>query len=316
MRYLSLRAKRLLSSQYWSLQARRFWRSRYLLIMMAFPFVYLFIFQYMPIYGAQIAFRNFTPLRGIWGSPWVGFDNFRQFFGSVFFFRLFRNTIVISVVQLAFTFPAAIVLALMINELRVKYLKKSVQTILYLPHFISVVVVAGLVVAILGPSGIVNSIIRFFGRDTVFFFIEPNYFPFILAFTDLWQSTGFNSIIYLAALSSIDPGLYEAAVMDGASRYQQIKKITLPCLVPTIVVLLILAMGNIFTVGFQRILLLYNPSIYYRADVIGTFVFRRGLGAQDFSYAAAVDMFNSVLNLGMIVFFNKFMRRIGETSLW
>jgi len=284
--------------------------------MMAFPFVYLFIFQYMPIYGAQIAFRNFTPLRGIWGSPWVGFDNFRQFFGSVFFFRLFRNTIVISVVQLAFTFPAAIVLALMINELRVKYLKKSVQTILYLPHFISVVVVAGLVVAILGPSGIVNSIIRFFGRDTVFFFIEPNYFPFILAFTDLWQSTGFNSIIYLAALSSIDPGLYEAAVMDGASRYQQIKKITLPCLVPTIVVLLILAMGNIFTVGFQRILLLYNPSIYYRADVIGTFVFRRGLGAQDFSYAAAVDMFNSVLNLGMIVFFNKFMRRIGETSLW
>ena len=316
MRYMSSQAKRFWNSRYLTSQARRFWRSRYLLIMMAVPFVYLFIFQYMPIYGAQIAFRNFTPLRGVWGSPWVGFDNFRQFFGSVFFFRLFRNTVVISVVQLAFTFPAAIILALMINELRIKYLKKSVQTILYLPHFISVVVVAGLVVAILSPSGVVNSMIRFFGGETVFFFIEPNYFPFILAFTDLWQSTGFNSIIYLAALSSIDPGLYEAAVMDGASRYQQIKKITLPCLIPTIVILLILAMGNIFTVGFQRILLLYNPSIFYRADVIGTFVFRRGLGAQDFSFAAAVDMFNSVLNLTMIIIFNKFMRRLGETSLW
>jgi len=313
---MSSQAKRFWNSRYLTSQARRFWRSRYLLIMMAVPFVYLFIFQYMPIYGAQIAFRNFTPLRGVWGSPWVGFDNFRQFFGSVFFFRLFRNTVVISVVQLAFTFPAAIILALMINELRIKYLKKSVQTILYLPHFISVVVVAGLVVAILSPSGVVNSMIRFFGGETVFFFIEPNYFPFILAFTDLWQSTGFNSIIYLAALSSIDPGLYEAAVMDGASRYQQIKKITLPCLIPTIVILLILAMGNIFTVGFQRILLLYNPSIFYRADVIGTFVFRRGLGAQDFSFAAAVDMFNSVLNLTMIIIFNKFMRRLGETSLW
>ena len=297
-------------------QGRRAWRSRFLLLMMSIPFVYLFIFQYMPIYGTQIAFRDFTPLRGIWGSPWVGFDNFRQFFSSVFFFRLFRNTVTISLLQLSFTFPGAIILALMINELRIKYLKKTVQTVLYLPHFISVVVVAGLIVGILSPSGIINSIIRQFGGETIFFFTVPNYFPFILAFSDLWQSSGFNTIVYLAALSSIDPGLYEAAVMDGASRWKQVTKITLPCLVPTIVVLLILAMGNIFTVGFQRILLLYNPTIYYRADVIGTFVFRRGLGAQDFSYAAAVDMFNSVLNLAMIVFFNKFMRRIGETSLW
>jgi len=269
------------------------------------------------MYGAQIAFRDYRIIDGIWGSRWVGFDNFRQFFNSVFFFRLLRNTVVISALQIALTFPAAILLALMINEMRNKRVKKSVQTIVYMPHFISVVVVAGIIRGVLAPnSGIINVIAEAITGRTIFFFNEPQFFPWILAFSDVWQSTGFNSIIYLAAISSIDPGLYEAAVMDGASRMKQIRHVTIPALVPTIVILFILQIGGLFTVGFQRILLLYNPTIYETADIIQTFVFRRGIGAQDFSYAAAVDMFNAFLNLAMLVIFNKVMRRFAETSLW
>lgn len=296
---------------------KRAWRSRYLLIMILIPLIHIVIFSYLPMYGAQIAFRDYRIIDGIWGSRWVGFDNFRQFFNSVFFFRLLRNTVVISALQIALTFPAAILLALMINEMRNKRVKKSVQTIVYMPHFISVVVVAGIIRGVLAPnSGIINVIAEAITGRTIFFFNEPQFFPWILAFSDVWQSTGFNSIIYLAAISSIDPGLYEAAVMDGASRMKQIRHVTIPALVPTIVILFILQIGGLFTVGFQRILLLYNPTIYETADIIQTFVFRRGIGAQDFSYAAAVDMFNAFLNLAMLVIFNKVMRRFAETSLW
>ena len=295
----------------------RAWRSRYLLIMIAIPLAHIIVFSYMPMYGAQIAFRNYRIIDGIWGSPWVGFAHFRAFFNSVFFFRLFRNTLVISGLQLAMTFPAAILMALMINELRNKRLKKGVQTVVYMPYFISVVVVAGIIRGVLAPnSGIINVLAEMITGRTIFFFNEPALFPWILAFSDVWQSTGFNSIIYLAAISSIDPGLYEATVMDGASRLKQIRHITLPALVPTIVILFILQIGGLFTIGFQRILLLYNPTIYSTADIIQTFVFRRGIGQQDFSYAAAIDIFNNTLNLIMLLFFNKLMRRFAETSLW
>ena len=296
---------------------QRAWRSRYLLFMIMFPLAHIIIFSYHPMYGAQIAFRNYRIIDGIWGSPWVGFDHFRAFFNSVFFFRLFRNTLVISGLQLAMTFPAAILMALMVNELRNKRLKKGVQTVVYMPYFISVVVVAGIIRGVLAPnSGIINVIAEMITGRTIFFFNEPALFPWILAFSDVWQSTGFNSIIYLAAISSIDPGLYEATVMDGASRLKQIRHITLPALVPTIVILFILQIGGLFTIGFQRILLLYNPTIYSTADIIQTFVFRRGIGQQDFSYAAAIDIFNNTLNLIMLLVFNKLMRRFAETSLW
>jgi len=285
--------------------------------MIAIPLAHIIVFSYMPMYGAQIAFRNYRIIDGIWGSPWVGFAHFRAFFNSVFFFRLFRNTLVISGLQLAMTFPAAILMALMINELRNKRLKKGVQTVVYMPYFISVVVVAGIIRGVLAPnSGIINVLAEMITGRTIFFFNEPALFPWILAFSDVWQSTGFNSIIYLAAISSIDPGLYEATVMDGASRLKQIRHITLPALVPTIVILFILQIGGLFTIGFQRILLLYNPTIYSTADIIQTFVFRRGIGQQDFSYAAAIDIFNNTLNLIMLLFFNKLMRRFAETSLW
>ena len=296
---------------------KKAWRSRYLLLMMAFPLTYLILFEYIPMYGAQIAFRHFNPFQGIWKSEWAGVYHFKQFFQSVFFFRLFRNTLVISLIQLAFTFPLPIIIALMLNDVRNRYAKQSIQTVIYLPHFVSVVVVVGLIFAVLSPySGIVNRFIKIFGIGPVFFFNEPKYFPFILALADVWQNTGWGTIVYLAAITAIDPTLYEAAVVDGANRYKQLVHITLPSIMPTIITLFILRMGGLFSVGYQRILLLYNPTIYETADVIGTFVYRRGILGQEYSFSAAVGLFNSVLNLFMIVVFNKIMRRISETSLW
>ena len=296
---------------------KKAWRSRYLLLMMFFPFVYLILFEYIPMYGAQIAFRQFNPFQGIWKSEWVGFYHFKQFFQSVFFFRLFRNTLVISLIQLAFTFPLPIIVALMLNEVRNRYVKQSIQTIIYLPHFVSVVVVVGLIFAVLSPySGIINSFIKLLGAEPIYFFNEPKYFPFILGLADVWQNTGWGTIVYLAAITAIDPTLYEAAVVDGAGRYKQMFNITIPSIMPTIITLFILKMGGLFSVGYQRILLLYNPTIYETADVIGTFVYRRGILGQEYSFSSAVGLFNSVLNLIMIVTFNKIMRRVSETSLW
>lgn len=297
--------------------AKRAWRSRYLLAMIVLPMVYLLLFNYIPMYGAQIAFRDYNPFLGILESPWVGAKHFEDFFDSVYFGRLLRNTVVISVVQLLITFPAAIVLSLMINEVQTSFIKKTVQTAVYLPHFISTVVVVGIVTGVLAPgTGIINQIIRFFGGKQVLFFNEAKYFPFIIAFSELWQNAGWGTVIYLAAITGIDPGLYEAAVIDGASRFRQVIHITLPGLTPTIVVLFILRMGSLFSVGFQKILLMYNPTIYETADIISTFVYRRGIGGQEYSYAAAVDLFNSVINLILLLTCNRVMRRLSDSSLW
>ena len=299
------------------LYKKRAWRSRYLLLMMMFPFVYLIIFAYIPMYGAQIAFREYNPSSGIWGSEWVGFAHFKSFFGSVFFGRLLRNTLVISITQLVFTFPLPIIIALMLNEVMNRHVKRTIQTVIYLPHFISVVVVAGLVFAVLSPSsGIINRIIVFFGNEPVYFFNEPKYFPFIVALREVWQNTGWGTIVYLAAITSIDPSLYEAAVVDGANRFKQLVSITLPAIMPTIVVLFILRIGGIFTLGYQGILLLYNPTIFETSDIIQTFVYRRGLAGMEYSFGTAVDMFNSICNLIMLLVFNRIMRRVSETSLW
>lgn len=298
-------------------QGKRAWRSRYLLLMILFPMVYLYLFNYVPMYGAQIAFRDYNPFLGVLGSPFVGLKHFRDFFSSIYFGRLLRNTLTISLVQLLLTFPAAVILSLMINEVQNRYLKKTVQTIVYLPHFISTVVVVGIVMGVLSPgAGIVNRIINALGGQTVMFFNEPKYFPFIIAGSELWQNTGWGTVVYLAAITSIDPGLYEASVMDGASRFKQMLHITLPSLIPTIVVLFILRMGSLFSVGYQKILLMYNPTIYETADIIPTFVYRRGIGGQEYSYGTAVDLFNSAMNLVLLLTFNRIMRRVSETSLW
>ena len=296
---------------------KRAYRSRYLLLMMFFPFVYLIIFHYVPMYGVQIAFRDYNPYLGILNSPWVGFEHFIDFFTSTYFWRLLRNTVTISLLQLCLAFPAAIVLALMINELEHKYFKKAVQTIAYLPHFISSVVVCGLVLSVLATrTGIVNQLISSLGMEEISFMTRSHMFPMILVLTEIWQNTGWGSIIYLAAMTSIDPALYEAAIVDGASRWQQIRNITLPCVLPTIIIQFILKVGGLFTVGYQKILLLYNPQIYENADVIGTYVYRRGLMGLEYSFGAAVDLFNTVLNLIMLLVFNAICRKVSDTSLW
>lgn len=296
---------------------QRAYQSRYLLLMMFIPFVYLIIFHYIPMYGVQIAFRDYNPYLGILESPWVGFAHFVDFFTSTYFWRLIRNTLAISLLQLFLAFPAAIILALMINDMENKYFQKAVQTIAYLPHFISSVVVAGLVLSVLATrTGIINQARHALGLEEIAFMTKSSYFPFIMVFTEIWQNTGWGSIIYLAAMTAIDPALYEAAIVDGASRWQQICSITLPCILPTIIIQFILKVGGLFTVGYQKILLLYNPQIYENADVIGTYVYRRGLMGLEYSFGAAVDLFNTVLNLLMLLVFNAICRRVSDTSLW
>ncbi|MFI3228282.1 MAG: ABC transporter permease subunit [Clostridia bacterium] len=300
--------------QIWKKQAIR---SRYLLMMMSIPFVYLIIFQYMPIYGLQIAFKDFNPFLGVKESPWVGFYHFKDFFSSTYFWRLIRNTVVISLVNLAFTFTFPIIVALQINEINNKYFKRTVQTIVYLPHFISVVVVSGLVLSALSlRTGTVNQMLTTLGFAQIDFMGQASLFPFILAIADVWQGTGWASIIYLAAMTSIDPTLYEAAVMDGASRLKQVINITIPSIMPVIIIQFILKVGHLFNVSFQKILLLYNERIYETADVIATYVYRRGLMGQEYSFGAAVGLFNNLVNLAMLLTFNYICRRISETSLW
>ena len=292
-------------------------RSRYLLLMMSVPFVYLMIFHYRPIYGLQIAFKDFNPFLGMKDSPWVGFEHFIDFFQSEYFFRLIRNTLVISLTNLAFTFPLPIIIALTINEISNRYFKKTVQTIIYLPHFISSVVVAGLVLSALSlRTGAVNQALSAAGAEQIDFMNNASFFPFIIAGADVWQGTGWASIIYLAAMTGVDQSLYEAAVMDGASKWKQITNITIPAILPTIIIQFILKVGQLFNVSFQKILLLYNPRIYETADVISTYVYRRGLLGQEYSFGAAVGLFNNLVNLAMLLTFNYICKKTSENSLW
>ena len=258
------------------------------LYLLIFPvIIYYFIFHYRPMGGAIIAFKDYVPKKGIWGSNWVGFKHFINFFKSNFFFRIFKNTVVINVSTLIFGFPAPIILALLINEIKRKNFKKTVQTITYLPHFISLVVVAGVIKDFTADYGIINDIIAFFGGERRTLLNFPHLFVPIYVISDIWQGVGWGSIIYLAALSSIDPALYEAAEIDGAGRWKQTLAITIPSILPTIVIMLILRMGSIFNVGYEKIILLYNPLIYETSDVISSFVYRRGLLEANYSFSTA-----------------------------
>ncbi len=278
--------------------------------------LYYLIFHYFPMVGAVIAFKNYIPKKGILGSDWIGFKHFISFFQSHYFFRIFKNTVVINVSTLIFGFPAPIILALLINEIKRQRFKKTVQTITYLPHFISLVVVAGLIKDFTADYGIINDFIAFFGGERRALLNSPNLFVPIYVLSDIWQGVGWGSIIYLAALSAIDPELYEAAEIDGAGRWKQTLAITLPSILPTVVILLILRMGSIFNVGYEKIILLYNPLIYETADVISSFVYRRGLLEANYSFSTAVGLFNSVLNFSMLLIANSISRKVNETSLW
>ncbi|NCN04926.1 MAG: sugar ABC transporter permease [Spirochaetales bacterium] len=293
-----------------------FHRDKELLLMLLPVVVYFIVFHYIPMYGATIAFKNYTPAKGFTGSPWVGFVHFVRFFNSVFFSRVVINTFAISALSLLFGFPAPIILALLLNEVKLRWFKNSVQTITYLPHFISLVVIIGLLREFTLTDGVVNDMLSFFGVQRRPLLQFPEYFRTLFVVSEVWQTIGWNSIIYLAALSGVDPELYEAAKIDGANRWKQTIHITLPSIQSTIMILLILRMGRLFTVGFEKIILMYSPSTYSVADVISTLVYRTGLLEMNFSYSTAVGLFNSLINFLMLLLANKLSKRFSETSLW
>ena len=292
-------------------------RDKYLLLLVLPVLLYYFIFHYIPMYGIVIAFKNFKPLLGILGSEWAGFKYFELFFDSPYFWRLLKNTFLLSIYSLLWGFPIPILFALMLNELREGLFKKSVQTISYLPHFISIVVIAGMITNFTSPQGgVINTMLGWFGMEPIHFLTESSWFRDVYISSSIWQSFGWSSIIYLAAISGIDPQLYEAAEMDGANRWQKMWRITLPCLVPTIVILLILNVGNLMDVGFEKINLLYNPTTYETADVISTYVYRQGILSADYSYSTAIGLFNNIINLVLLLSVNRISRKLSETSLW
>lgn len=292
-------------------------RRNYSLYLLMIPvFLFYFFFMYKPMYGAIIAFKDFNPADGILGSPWVGFDNFRKFFGSTYFKRVFFNTLKISFSTLIFCFPAPILLALLINELRSKLFTKTVQTITYLPHFISMVVICGMIKDFTTENGIINSIISLFGGTPSNLLDNPSYFVPIYVISEIWQGIGWGSIIYLAALSGIDAELYEAARIDGAGRWRQTLSITLPCLMPTVITMFLLRVGQTMTISYEKIILLYNPLTYETADVISSFVYRKGLVESQYSYSTAVGLLNSVINFLLVYICNTLSRKFNDSGLW
>lgn len=268
------------------------------------------------MYGAMIAFKDFSPGKGILGSSWVGLKHFNTFFRSVYFFRIIKNTLLINILNLAFGFPAPIILALLLNELKNAIFKRLVQTISYLPHFISVMVICGMIIDFTASKGIINDLIELFGGERGALLLRPELFRTIYVSTNIWQEVGWGSIIYLAALSGIDYQLYEAATIDGAGRFRQLMHITLPGIAPIIIILLILRIGQMMNVGFEKIILLYNPNTYETADVISSFVYRKGLMEFNYSYSTAVGLFNSIINFTLLLSTNWFSRSVSETSLW
>lgn len=284
---------------------------------MLIPIVLFYIiFHYVPLCGAIISFKDYDPVLGIFDSPWAGVKHFENFFGSMYFKRVLGNTLTISLTNLIFGFPAPILLALMINEVNHMRYKKLVQTATYLPHFISLVVVCSLVKGFVDADGVITSLGTIFGLEKSNMLMNPKFFSGIYVFSGIWQEAGWSSIIYLAALSGIDAQLYEAATLDGAGKLKQIWHITIPCIIPTIVSLLIMRMGQMMSVGYEKIILLYNPAIYETADVISTYVYRKGIQEYSWSYSTAVGLFNSVINFILLIAANKISRKVSGSGLW
>lgn len=292
-------------------------KNKFLYILFIPVIIYYVVFKYLPMFGIIIAFKDYNVYKGVLASPWVGLEYFRQFFNSTFFVRLLRNTLMINLYDLVFAFPAPIILALLFNELSNGWFKKSVQTISYLPHFISTVIIVSIFVEFLSPqTGVVNHILGRFGKEPIYFLATPKYFWGLYTGMNIWRGVGWGTIVYLAALTGVDPELYEACIVDGGGRLRQTWHITLPAISPTIIIMLIFRVGNLLSVGYESIILMYNPTIYETADVISTFVYRRGLLEADYSFSAAVGLFQSVIGLVLITATNYISRRVSETSLW
>lgn len=295
---------------------RNFYRNWQLYAFLAPAITYLIIFHYVPMYGVQIAFKDFFATQGIFGSPWVGFDHFERFFKSYYFWRLLKNTIILNSYQLLL-FPLPIILALSLNEIRNGPYKKWAQTLTYAPHFISVVVVVGMLVAFLDPiTGLLNHVIIAFGGQSIDFITSPGWFRHIYVWSGEWQSLGWGSIIYLAALAGVNPELHEAARIDGATRFQRIIFINIPSILPTIVILFILNIGKFMTIGFEKVLLMQNTLNAETSDIIQTFVYQVGLLEGDYSFAAAIGLFDSVINIILLLTVNQIARKTSDNSLW
>ena len=296
---------------------RKDWVRNKSLYVIVIPVVLFYIlFHYKPMYGAIIAFKDYTPALGVSNSPWVGLANFTRFFNSLYFTRLLKNTILLSVYSLLFGFPAPIILALLLNEVRCHKFKSLAQTITYLPHFISLIVVTGMLTDFSMTTGLFNDIIVALGGEASPLLQNPSLYRTIYVASGIWQEVGWGSIIYLSALSGVDQQLYEAAAIDGAGKWKQLLNITLPGIAPTIIIMLIMKVGSLMSMGYEKTILLYNPSTYETADIISSYIYRIGLLEQDWSYSTAIGLFNSIINFTLLIITNKLSKRYSETSLW
>jgi putative aldouronate transport system permease protein len=293
---------------------RRYWQI-YLLLLPAL--VYIIIFNYGPMYGVQIAFKDFSPVRGIIGSKWVGMKNFLRFWRYPEFWNILKNTLTISVYQLAMGFPATVMLTFMINEINSKAFKKAVQMITYAPHFISTVVLAGMLTLFLNrEAGIINRFVVFLGGPRIDYLTNPVWFKTIYVLSGVWQETGWGTILFLAALSSVDPDIIEASKIDGTNRLQKIIHIDFPAILPTIIIVLIIRSGQLLSVGFEKVLLLQNPVNKVSSDIIATYVYRIGLLDAQYSYTTAIGLFNNVINFALLFCVNALARKCSQSSLW
>ncbi|MCU6711878.1 ABC transporter permease subunit [Paenibacillus sp. J5C_2022] len=292
-------------------------KMKLLYVMLLFPVIMLFVFNYLPMYGILIAFKDFSPGLGIWGSAWNQFEHFTRLFSDFLFIRALNNTLWISILKIVIAFPAPILFALMLNEIRNQKFLKVTQSISYLPHFMSWVILSAMIIEVFSPQrGIVNFIITSFGGDPIHFLSSKLYFIPVLLLTDIWKEVGYGAIIYLAAIASVDPSLYEAADMDGAGRFKKMLHITLPSIMPMVIILFILRLGGILNAGFDQILNLYNPLVYEVADIIDTYVYRSGLEQFQFDYATAVGLFKNIIGVTFILGANAIIRRKSEHGIW
>ncbi|MFZ2635406.1 MAG: ABC transporter permease subunit [Rectinemataceae bacterium] len=286
-------------------------------LMLIAPVVYFIIFKYGPLVNAQIAFKDFQALDGVWKSPWVGFRNFMTFFSSIYFWQLLRNTLTLSLGKLLIGLPLAVILALALNESSLRRFRKTVQTATYLPHFLSWVVMYGVLLLLLSPDeGLINEIIKALGGKPIAFLQDPKWYPWVAVLSDVWKETGWSAIIYLAAMTGIDPGLYEAAEVEGATRLQRIRFITLPGIADVIITIALLRLGTILDAGFHQIFMTYSVPVYSVGDIIDTWVYRQGVLDFQFSLATAVGLFKGVIGLLLVVFFNRLARRYSDSSLF
>ncbi|MFC5265776.1 ABC transporter permease [Kribbella qitaiheensis] len=301
----------------WTEARRSFRRHWQLYLLIIIPLAYFVIFKYIPISNAVIAFKNYSPIKGPWGSDWVGFKNFELFFQNPVFWTLVKNTFLLAAYTVLASFPIPIILAVALNEIRQGFFKKTVQLVTYAPYFISTVVVVSMTILVLSPRiGFVDDAIGLFGIPSIDFLGDPNYFRHIYVWSDVWQTTGYSAVIYLAALAGIDPALHESAKIDGASRIRRIMHVDLPGIMPTAVIILVLGVGNIMSIGFEKAFLLQNPLNLAQSEIIATYVYKTGLLNADFSMATAVGLFNSVINLFLLLGVNFAAKRITGNGLW